>query len=305
MDWWSIERSIEIRHTTLKKSLMETGYRVTSVGIIGGGPAGLAALYELLHVNHDGSSTVHDGKFPIKPRFEEIVLFERNEGCGGVWRYSSVPGQDLTPELVENNFNEPEVVCPPAQLTHQDLLPFTYDHPFSEPLNLESNYPPKLEWYQSAVYPSLYTNTPELLMRFSYQPRTRVAPDDLAPFVPHGQVLENLASLGSMPEMTRHMRFNSSVQFATKIENGTKWEVTVREFVKTKNGQQKFNWYKQRFDSVIVASGRQNYPNYPSIEGMPNVIKDLPGIISHSKNFRLPSQFDQEVRKRRKLASKR
>lgn len=90
-------------------------------------------------------------------------------------------------------------------------------------------------------------------MRFSYQPRTRVAPDDLAPFIPHGQVLKNLVSLESIPKMTSHIRFNSSIQFASiQVENGTEGEVTTREFVKTEQGWQNINRYKQRIDAVIV-----------------------------------------------------
>lgn len=71
--------AIEIRDTTIRKIIMKSEHNFIFIGIIRGASAGLAALYELLRVYHDGSSTVHDGPFPAKPRFEAIVLVERIE----------------------------------------------------------------------------------------------------------------------------------------------------------------------------------------------------------------------------------
>ena len=50
---------------------------IDSIGIIGAGPGGLASLYEFLHTNKDGTSTVGTGKRAETPAFSKIVAFEQ------------------------------------------------------------------------------------------------------------------------------------------------------------------------------------------------------------------------------------
>lgn len=269
---------------------------IQSIAIIGGGPAGLAVLNELLHVHANGRSTIHDpeGKFPNEPRFKDIVLFERNGAAGGVWRYSSNTGPELNSDITANNdFNNPWVIYSQTPIPSEldDLKQFSHDEPLEIPLGLNV-YPPPLEWYQNAVYSSLYTNTPELLMRFSYQPRAKAKASNISPFIRHNEVLSNMESLSTTIELDKCIRYNSSVQRLTKVESGAKWEVAVREFdAKRAN----YNWYTQKFDAVVIASGRQHYPHYPVIDGLAEVINTTPQCISHSKNFRSPDKFKNKV----------
>ena len=273
---------------------------VKSVAIIGGGPSGLAVLYELLHVDVNEASTVHseNSQFPDKCRFEEVVLFERNEEAGGIWKYCDEVGTDLNPQLTKNDdFNDPKIICPPTLLFPEEIKcslrkgNFTYDHPLKQPLGIEK-YPPAYEWYENGLYASLHTNTPELLMRYSYQPRERVPNDELSPLIRHHEVLKNLQSLADLPEMNDHIRYNSSVQKVTKVTSNMKWEVVVRQYNKE---EKKYSWYTQYFDAIVIASGRQHYPHYPVIEGLSQIIQTWPERVSHSKNFRSGEKYKNQV----------
>lgn len=258
--------------------------KVQTVAIIGGGPAGLAALFELLHVDNTGTSTVARNEFAEKCRFTP-VLFERRNVAGGVWQFTK-PGNELTFELTRgDDYNDPSKICPPNAIP--DLSNATYESPFKQTC---TQYPPPLEWYESAVYDSLYTNTPEMLMRFSHQPLGQVPTSELSPFIRHHEVLSNLVSLASMPEMDLYIRYDSSIQKIIK-KNG-QWEVIVRH----KDGDH-YNWYTQMFDAVIIASGRQNYPHYPVVKGLSELLRKIPEKISHSKNFRSASNYTNKVRK--------
>lgn len=52
---------------------------INSIGIIGGGPGGLASLYEFLNTSKDGESTIGTDKRPINPAFSKIVVFEQKD----------------------------------------------------------------------------------------------------------------------------------------------------------------------------------------------------------------------------------
>ena len=55
---------------------------IQSIAIIGAGPGGLASLYEFLHTNKDGSSTIGSAN-SIDPKFTKIVAFEQKDKVGG------------------------------------------------------------------------------------------------------------------------------------------------------------------------------------------------------------------------------
>ncbi|GMG58852.1 unnamed protein product [Ambrosiozyma monospora] len=91
---------------TLERQPKLTG--IKSVGIIGGGPSGIATLYELTRTLKDGAISfktksakeIEDKKLGA---FENVVLFERHPTVGGVWSLSSSGLKNVDPPLPDFN----------------------------------------------------------------------------------------------------------------------------------------------------------------------------------------------------------
>jgi cation diffusion facilitator CzcD-associated flavoprotein CzcO len=52
----------------------------------------------------------------------------------------------------------------------------------------------------------------------------------------------------------------------------------------------------QEFDSVVVASGHYHSPNVPDIPGLKEWKSRWPERVSHSKTYRRPEDFKDQVR---------
>lgn len=264
----------------------QEGRKIESVAIIGGGPGGLAALHELLNVSSDGSTLVNKKTSSETPRFfKNIVLFERASDIGGSWRFTQSPGTSFSQFLSLSNVNDLSYNRPNVLFTSPEVPPnveeFSYESPLFHESIKDGVFPPPLEYYDTALYNELYTNTPDVLMRFSFQPRTPAVNEPWSPFINHSQVKAKLDAVAKLPGIERHIRYNSSVQRVRKVDG--KWHVTVREVTN--------KWYLQKFDAVVIASGRQYYPYWPQINGL----LDVKNFISHSKNYRSADNFTDKV----------
>ena len=51
----------------------------------------------------------------------------------------------------------------------------------------------------------------------------------------------------------------------------------------------------QEFDSVVVASGHYHSPNVPDIPGLKEWKKRWPDRVQHSKGYRKPDDFKDQV----------
>ncbi|RUS24398.1 hypothetical protein BC938DRAFT_473637 [Jimgerdemannia flammicorona] len=153
---------------------------IRRVAVIGAGPTGLVSARSLLDTG----------------RFEDVVVFERNEGIGGTWVYS--PDRDTHTSIPSNH---PLTVDPPATLT--------------------SSSPPRTPT-KSALYASLRTNLPHPVMCFRDDPFHAVAL-----FPGHGEVLQYLKEFAARHGLAGHVRLRSEV--VRIVRDGGRWSVTVME----------------------------------------------------------------------------
>lgn len=259
-------------------------FNIKSVAIIGGGPGGLASAYELLHTSADGKSTV-GGAEPDTPAFTKVVGFEQKNKVGGSW----APSIDV-PDLPEDDIWSKEyfdagVIHPKVEIPEDvNSGGYTEEKPFvTKGVNNDN------QWRRSAVYPGLYTNVPRRFLRFSSIEYT--APSKLAeidPLIGYREVGEVLDNFVDKNKLLDHFRLNTQVQDVQKDKEG-KWVLTLRH--NTSEG--KDEWYTEKFDAIIIASGHYSTPYIPYIEGIETAPKDT---IIHSKSFRTVDQFkDQNV----------
>lgn len=266
---------------------------INKVAIIGAGPGGLASLYELLHTDANGRSTV-PGPKPEIPRFSEIVVFEQKDKAGGIWAPSldkadlKVPPQEL---LDGGKYNDPDVVHP-ARTIPSGLEDATYDHPVAVPGGKLTE---ELEWRRSGLFPDLFTNIAARFVRFSYLPdEQKYHNKDRAiyPFLSQSELSNRLENFVATENLSDYIRYNTRVEHSFKNEQG-KWILTVVQ-KDPLTGEEK--WYKQEFDAIIVANGHYTVPSIPYIDGLAEFNKKYPGSIVHAKSYRSSEEFkDKKV----------
>ncbi|KAG6806570.1 hypothetical protein H0H93_002768, partial [Arthromyces matolae] len=69
------------------------------------------------------------------------------------------------------------------------------------------------------------------------------------------------------------------------------WTLTLKEIVQIDKDSTKAVWYKRDFDAVVIASGRYNAPNIPSIPGLDVWNQRFPGRLRHSRQYRHPEPY--------------
>ncbi|KAG0681076.1 hypothetical protein C6P40_003377 [Pichia californica] len=267
---------------------------IDKIAIIGGGPSGLVALNEFLHTAKDGTSTINsfitsENKLPFNPAFKDIVLFEQNSNIGGTWNYS----KKTDPLLPTNkDYSLPNNIRPSlSSPTENELLGTTFEKPLIR--SIQSDLVKEdLLWNKSGVYDDLFTNVGNRLMRFSsgYDIKSNVLKDNpYNPFIKHQNVLDYLNKFTEKNNLKSYIRFNSSIEKIYKKKN--KWIIVVVNFDRKNNIEK---WYSEKFDSVLIATGRFNIPFVPFIENMDKFIKKNPNSISHTKSFRNIDDYENK-----------
>jgi cation diffusion facilitator CzcD-associated flavoprotein CzcO len=100
----------------------------------------------------------------------------------------------------------------------------------------------------------------------------------------HGSVYADLVS------------YNTTVERAVKV--GEEWEVTLRQEAEGESDSESVDeWWVERFDAVVVASGHFNVPWVPAIQGLEEFESSRPGAVLHSKMFRGRDGFRGKVSK--------
>ncbi|KAG5419340.1 hypothetical protein I9W82_003107 [Candida metapsilosis] len=281
-----------------------------SIAIIGAGPGGLAALYEFLHTNKDGSSTLTDATKtykdipkPTDRAFSKIVAFESKDKAGGIWA-PATPEADLPvpPQHLFHKVNDPFVIKP-ANEVPENVGNATLDKPivvdngskYSDKVGGKSHYGAlinELEWSRSGIFPFLFTNIAARFTRYSYLPHEEKYQDEtrkIYPFLTHQELSQRFVDFINDNELDKHIRLNTSVEKVEK--SGDKWVVTVRK----KQGDQS-HWYSESFDYVVVANGHYTVPYFPHIEGLAEYNAKYPTRLSHVKSFRDLDEFkDKQV----------
>lgn len=95
-------------------------------------------------------------------------------------------------------------------------------------------------------------------------------------------------------------KYNQLVAYRTCVErcvkDGDEWVVTLRKGG-GKNGMDggKDEWWQERFDAVVVASGHFNVPYVPFVEGLEEFERVNRVSVLHSKMFRGRDAFKGKV----------
>ncbi|CAI5758132.1 unnamed protein product [Candida verbasci] len=255
-----------------------------SIGIIGGGPGGLASLYEFLHTDKDGKSTVgHEAA--KNPAFSKIVVFEQKDKAGGIWAPATLKADLPVPpqELLNINYNDPNIVRPKIQ-PPKDVESATYEKPIIESTNELNS---ELQWKRSGIYPFLFTNIPQRFTRFSYLPDEKEYHDKsrkIYPFLYHQELAQRFSQFIEGEKLENWIRFNTSVEDVSRKDG--KWVITARQ---VEDGKDK--WYQETFDAIVVANGHYTVPYIPKIPGLAEYNEKFPNQFIHVKSFRNLNEF--------------
>ncbi|CAH2351269.1 putative thiol-specific monooxygenase [[Candida] railenensis] len=267
---------------------------VESIGVVGAGPGGLAAIYEFLHLDKNGTSTV-GGEKASNPRFK-VIAFEQKGKAGGIW----APSKDADLPVPPQEFFDKDEYANPDAIHPRQTIPAEVDasSTFENPIVIKdtSVISRELEWRRSGVYPSLFTNIPSRFTRFSYIPNDEEYLDEsrtIHPFLTQSELVDRFERFISKEELEQYIRFNSRVEQVAKDPKSGKWVITVRE---TNDETKQEKWYQQEFDAVVIANGHYTVPNFPRIKGLDVFNKKNPEKLIHAKSYRDAGAFkDKKV----------
>lgn len=138
------------------------------------------------------------------------------------------------------------------------------------------------------MYPYLETNVANLSMSFSQEPIEGVRSPlsvskhgDDTPFRHHKIINEYISSLVHRNGYQKLVSYNTTVELAEKV--GNEWRLVLR---KDGDVDGEDEWWEERFDAVVVASGHYTVPYIPKIDGLQELELDRAGSVKHTKMFR-------------------
>jgi hypothetical protein len=138
------------------------------------------------------------------------------------------------------------------------------------------------------VYPYLETIVVNEAMSFSQEPIPAGASHlSIAkhgrdtPFRHHSIIRKYIESLVYRRGYEKLVSYDTTVELAEKVDN--EWRLVLR---RESGVQTEDEWWEERFDAVIVASGHFNVPYIPKIAGLSDFERLRPGSVKHSKMFR-------------------
>jgi lysine/ornithine N-monooxygenase len=106
------------------------------------------------------------------------------------------------------------------------------------------------------------------------------------PFRHHSVVREYVEALVNRNGYDKLISYNTTVELAEKV--GNEWRLVLSKDGDVRGEDE---WWEERFDAIIVASGHFNVPYIPSTEGLADLERAHPGIVKHSKMFRGRESF--------------
>ncbi|PSN74508.1 flavin-containing monooxygenase [Corynespora cassiicola Philippines] len=235
-----------------------TSLRAKTIAIIGAGPSGLVAAKYLR----------------AEKAFDNIVLFEQRARSGGIWNYTPEDrDEDLftIPQTNPRGRNQDPVWRERVGTYVKSATNGTHG----------TNGVSKAASFLSPVYEKLETNIPRGLMGF----QDLDWPQDSQLFPKHQTVLEYIETYGKeVEDLVQYETQVIDVQAVDEEHNG-KWTVKTRNL--RSNSER-----TDTFDAVIVANGHFIVPYIPDIEAIREWNAKYPGLISHSKYYRRPEEFE-------------
>ena len=198
----------------------------------------------------------------------DIDIFEQQASFGGAWNYSDKAISTI--DVPQINPNQP--LEEPIWLASEDRHCNGAENGF--------NYAS----FTSPMYEHLETNIPHFLMKYSDDSSLEV--DQLFPS--RQSVTGYLERYG---QDIKHL-----VHFQTQVrdvrprgpEHQSGWLVQTRNLLDPRRDSE------GGYDAVVVANGHYTVPNVPDIKGIREWDKLNPGVISHSKTYRVPEPFSDK-----------
>lgn len=243
--------------------MASSNYRIKTIAIIGAGPSGLVAAKYLL----------------AEKTFERIDVFEQRSSIGGIWNYTPEDRDEdifTVPQTDPNGKIDKSIRRSSSQLPH-------IQNGFNEERKGK-----KIASFISPLYERLETNIQRGLMGFS----DLDWPQESQLFPKHETVLEYIEKYGQ--DVKHLVKFETQVVDVGIEESSTNenpitnqdcWKVKTRDLETMEEKE-------EIYDVVIVANGHFIVPYVPDIEGIKEWNDKYPGIISHSKYFRKPEEFE-------------
>ena len=140
------------------------------------------------------------------------------------------------------------------------------------------------------AYRSLRTNTSRQVMAFSDFPMDAHLPD----FPARADVLAYLHTYTHNHRLLDHVRLGVRVERATPVGDG-RWDIVVRTAVSGKEDDASGSGMErliERFDGLVVCTGREGAPLMPTYPGM----ETFTGTLTHSAAYTSPESYaDRDV----------
>ncbi|KAF9043300.1 hypothetical protein BJ165DRAFT_1405635 [Panaeolus papilionaceus] len=247
---------------------------IKKVAIIGAGVGGIISYRELTQAGFG------------------VTLYERDNSPGGNWHYSDEVPLDAPFPNADAVIGDYTPSLPPKGVK----LPYTEEYTNSAKSQLlqRSHRAPKPIWK------SLASNAPGPIQQVREFPWPIGTPWAL----PNQKLQRYLRAFASWHGVNNNDQ-NPNVHYHTRVElvekrydsNGDDagWTLTVKTVAPTERGTVQATWTKENFDGVIVATGRYNAPNVPSIEGLKDWAEKFPELIQHSRQYRVPEHFTNQT----------
>ncbi|KAJ1335316.1 dimethylaniline monooxygenase (N-oxide forming) [Microdochium nivale] len=173
----------------------------------------------------------------------------------------------------------------------------------------------KPRFAESSIYPYLETNVDIVTMQYSQEPIVGGPPPTARSVAMHGPdtPFRHWTAMRSYVEgLVRRRGYEDMVEYNTTVERadkvGDEWRLTLRKEVVVADadadatGQEESSskiedvWWVEWFDGLVVASGHFSVPYIPHVEGLADLVRDRPGSVLHSKQFRGRDAFKDKVR---------
>ncbi|KAK6209920.1 thiol-specific monooxygenase [Colletotrichum tabaci] len=231
--------------------------KIRRVAVIGAGPSGAIATDALVK----------------EQAFDTVRVFDRRAVPGGTWIYTphlpaSIPSLRA---VLDGKADTPVPI--PSQLPAQT--------PKSEAVNSH-----QVRFSDTAQHEHLHTNITPEIMSFTTEPfpdtltdRIREKYGDDSPFRGRAVIRDWVENIFVRNGHEKLLELSTTVERAEK--QGDEWVLTLRKELPGNN-----QWWQERFDALVVATGHYNIPWIPNIKGIVEYDQRFPGRIVHSKHFR-------------------
>lgn len=234
--------------------------QIKRIAIIGGGASGAIALDTLVK----------------ERKFDEIVLFERRDTYGGIWVLDESP--NAAHELIKAGALA-EVLDPPLQNPfNEEPLGSAKIRRFSE--NQE-------RFVHTPCYNGMLTNIIENMM--TYSDEKAWLPGQQKKYADRGDVRNYIDRyIGRhLQNSTVKLVTNTAVEDVQRVLNQDKqipyeFLLTLRHLLQDSTEE----WYQEKFDAVVVATGHYHVPFIPATPGLEKVQEQWPSVVQHAKYYR-------------------